>query len=64
MAWLTAGWVRRSFRAAREKLRSDATVTNTRKSSNVMVLEGTGQRLARPVHCARITGRVNKYFDY
>ena len=27
MAWLTAGWVRRSFRAAREKLRSAATAT-------------------------------------
>ena len=36
MAWLTAGWVRRSFRAAREKLRSAATVENTRRSSKVI----------------------------
>ncbi len=36
MAWLTAGWVRRSFRAAREKLRSAATMTKTRRSSSVM----------------------------
>ena len=36
MAWLTAGCVRRSLRAAREKLRSAATVAKTRRSSNVM----------------------------
>jgi hypothetical protein len=35
IAWLTAGWVRRSLRAAFEKLRSAATVENTRKSSKV-----------------------------
>ena len=40
MAWLTAGWVRRSLRAAREKLRSAATVTNTRRSSKVMAIQG------------------------
>jgi hypothetical protein len=33
MAWLTAGWVRCSFDAAREKLRSAATVRNTRNSA-------------------------------
>jgi hypothetical protein len=37
MAWLTAGCVRRSLRAALEKLRSAATAQNTRKSSNVIV---------------------------
>src|SRR4029079_1149676 len=33
---LTAGCVRRSLRAAREKLRSLATITNTRRSSRVI----------------------------
>jgi hypothetical protein len=35
--WLTAGWVRCSFIAAREKLRSDATRRNTRNSLNSML---------------------------
>ena len=34
MAWLTAGWVLCSLAAAREKLRSDATVRKTRNSAN------------------------------
>ena len=34
MAWLTAGWVRCSFFAATEKLRSLATVTNVPRSCN------------------------------
>ena len=38
MAWLTAGCVRRSLRAAREKLRSAATVTKTRRSSKVITI--------------------------
>jgi hypothetical protein len=38
MAWLTAGCVRLSFRAALEKLLSAATVEKTRKSSKVMEL--------------------------
>ena len=32
MAWLTAGWVRWSFLAAFEKLRSAATVAKTARS--------------------------------
>src|SRR5687767_10504849 len=35
MAWLTAGCVRCSLWAAREKLRSEATVTKARRSSRV-----------------------------
>ena len=39
MAWLTAGCVRCSLAAAREKLRSAATVRNTRNSVSSMAPE-------------------------
>jgi hypothetical protein len=58
MAWLTAGWVRCSFLAAREKLRSRATVTNTFKSSKVMTPAAFRSRIL-----ARSRRPVNKFFD-
>ena len=59
MAWLTAGWVRRSFLAAREKLRSAATVAKTRRSSIVIMAAGKGTRMksALPKVLHKIAGR-------
>jgi len=42
--WLTAGWVRCSFMAALEKLRSAATLRNTRNSLNSTALASHKQR--------------------
>ncbi len=60
IAWLTAGCVRRSFRAAREKLRSAATVTKTRRSSRVIESGGAGPGLI----VLRTGDLVNKYLNY
>ena len=40
MPWLTAGWVRCSFFAAAEKLRSDATVRKVLRSWSCIGAEG------------------------